>query len=184
MPYLTGFRKDEMRKGDYSKVAGDLNYALTTVIIQYLVRKKLRYQTLNDIVAALLLATDEFQERVRQPLQFFPGIVQDAIYTVLFAFIEIWKKKELLYRRWEEPETPHELRHVFTMLIYRYLADNGVSDQTVCDVRGALDLANKEFCRRIVYPYEDRAIIKNGDVYPESLLSQVRPISESTRDSQ
>lgn len=44
--------------------AGDLNYAFTILAIDYIRRKGLNYQNLNDIVGAFEGAKAEFQRRV------------------------------------------------------------------------------------------------------------------------
>jgi len=41
---------------------------------------------------------------------------------------------------------------------------------TFNDIIGALDSAKMEFYRRIVANYEDKAIIRNGDIYDEKDL--------------
>ena len=51
------------------ETSGELNYALTMTIKNYLAYKKLSYQTCNDIVGALENAKDEFQRRVQHPYE-------------------------------------------------------------------------------------------------------------------
>ena len=73
-------------------------------------------------------------------------------------------------RRRELGETPvprdaGELNYMITMLIRRYAIWEKLSYQRINDVVGALENAKLEFYRRLVGPYEETAIIKNGDVY-------------------
>ena len=49
--------------------SGELNWALTEVIIGYLTKHGLRYRTCNDIVGALDNAKDEFQRLVQHPYE-------------------------------------------------------------------------------------------------------------------
>lgn len=66
------------------------------------------------------------------------------------------------------PSNAGELNYCFTELIIRFLALEGVNYQKINDVIGALEGAKLEFYRRVAVKYEDRKIIENGDVYPES----------------
>ncbi len=70
---------------------------------------------------------------------------------------EIFKKSIL--------KTPGELNFVFSGTIQDYLTTQGTSYQTINDIIGALEGAKLEFYRRVVAPYEDMKIKKNGDVY-------------------
>lgn len=63
-------------------------------------------------------------------------------------------------------DTTGELNYALTRVILDYLARNGLCYQTINDIRGALVCAGDEFNRRVVAPYEDQKIVKNGDVYP------------------
>jgi hypothetical protein len=58
-----------------------------------------------------------------------------------------------------------ELNYLFTIAITAYISNKGLSYQTINDIIGALDSAKLEFYRRVAVPYEDEAIIRNGDVY-------------------
>lgn len=62
MPYIP--ENDRPTAINYPMTAGELNYALTEVVLGYLNRKELSYQTINDIVGALEGAKAEFQRRV------------------------------------------------------------------------------------------------------------------------
>ena len=71
MPYI----KKESRRGifdpEYRTVSnsfitspGELNFAITSLIIEYVKNQGKNYQTINDIVGALECAKLEFQRRV------------------------------------------------------------------------------------------------------------------------
>jgi len=68
MPYI----KQEERIFNITALpenAGELNYAFTFIIREYLKSQPLKYQTLNDIVGALEGAKVEFQRRVVAPYE-------------------------------------------------------------------------------------------------------------------
>lgn len=71
------------------------------------------------------------------------------------------------YARAEEaPANAGELNFAITMLILRYLDQNGGRYQQINDIVGALEGAKLEFYRRVVSPYEDAKCAVNGDPYP------------------
>jgi len=78
-------------------------------------------------------------------------------------------KNRNIYRGFEDRDAG-QLNYMITTLIVDYLLDNGLSYRTINDVVGALDGARAEFYRRVAAPYEDKAIARNGDVYPEQFL--------------
>ena len=49
--------------------AGDLNYAFTKLAIDFLIKKGLSYQTINDISGAFTEAQREFERRVVAPYE-------------------------------------------------------------------------------------------------------------------
>lgn len=61
MPYLN--------ETDFNSPAGELNRAITKIIIKYLHDQKLRYQTINDVVGALDCAKQEFYRRIAVPYE-------------------------------------------------------------------------------------------------------------------
>ena len=64
-----------------------------------------------------------------------------------------------------EPSSPGELNYLFTSSAKYYVAEHGLSYQTINDVLGALEGAKLEFYRRVAVPYETQKIEENGDVY-------------------
>lgn len=62
---------------------GELNYAITMLVIEYLQREGLSYKTCNDIVGAMESAKMEFYRRVVSPYEnqkaFENGDVYDSI---------------------------------------------------------------------------------------------------------
>jgi len=58
-----------------------------------------------------------------------------------------------------------ELNFEITAILNDYLNARGLSYSTINDIVGALEGAKMEFYRRVAAPYEDGAIVRNGDVY-------------------
>jgi hypothetical protein len=61
-PVLEGSHK--RIESEYLNCAGDLNYAFTVLAIDYIKRKGLNYQNINDILGALDGASKEFYRRM------------------------------------------------------------------------------------------------------------------------
>lgn len=66
--------------------------------------------------------------------------------------------------------TGGDLNYRITRMIIEYVQKHGLNYDTIESVRGCLDGAKSEFDRRVAFPYEDRKIRENGDVYPSDLL--------------
>ncbi|MGH3997156.1 MAG: DUF6899 family protein [Pseudonocardiaceae bacterium] len=67
----------------------------------------------------------------------------------------------------DAPATEGELNFAITTLVDDYIRRHpaGLRYAVLNEVVGALECAKLELYRRIVGPYEDKAIAKNGDVY-------------------
>jgi hypothetical protein len=63
------------------------------------------------------------------------------------------------------PQKAGDLNYQLTRLLLWYLKAHGTSYQTINDCVGALENCKAEFYRRVVVPYEDQAISRNGDIY-------------------
>ena len=62
------------------------------------------------------------------------------------------------------------LNYAISSLLVHYILQHGKSYQSLSDCIAACDDAKEEFRRRVMNPYEDRAIERNGDTYPEEVL--------------
>jgi len=71
-------------------------------------------------------------------------------------------------RRGLDPETAGELNYAFTELAIQYIARKKLSYQTLNDIVGALENCKLEMTRRVTNDYEDKAISRNGDCYPQN----------------
>lgn len=70
MPHIKYDQKMELAKLQRGPLnAGELNYELTCVVLTYLMKHKLCYQTINDIAGALTQALAVFNERVTHPYE-------------------------------------------------------------------------------------------------------------------
>ena len=63
------------------------------------------------------------------------------------------------------PMTAGELNYVITTKALEYLHNTELNYQTLNDIIGAFEGAKLEFYERVVRPYEESAIQRNGDVY-------------------
>lgn len=75
-------------------------------------------------------------------------------------------------RKWYAPDAPIPAReypgilnYQVTVLVDRFIEQNGLSYTTVNAAIGALECAKLELYRRLAAPYEDQKINENGDVY-------------------
>lgn len=69
MPYVDQGAQEAIHAGIIPTNAGELNFAITKLIIQYVKQRGLRYQQINDVVGALEGAKLEFVNRVVNPYE-------------------------------------------------------------------------------------------------------------------
>jgi DNA polymerase III delta prime subunit len=75
MPYIKKERRkalwgDSIKDRDDTMLnAGELNFRLTELIIEYIQKHGLSYQTLNDITGAMLECNAEFRRRIVVPYE-------------------------------------------------------------------------------------------------------------------
>ncbi len=69
MPYISQERRQLMELGTLPSNAGDLNYAITCLVLDYFQEQGGRYQQINDILGALEGAKLEFYRRVAAPYE-------------------------------------------------------------------------------------------------------------------
>ena len=69
MPYIKQERRDAIASGDAPKDAGELNFALTSIVDKYLQNKGLRYAHINEVVGALECAKLELYRRIAIPYE-------------------------------------------------------------------------------------------------------------------
>lgn len=71
MPYIPEHRRTFLHSegAEAAKTSGELNYLISDLLVKYLDKHKLSYQTCNDIVGALDNAKAEFKRRVQDPYE-------------------------------------------------------------------------------------------------------------------
>ena len=70
MPYITIEARARIDAGGAPETAGELNYAITRIVDEYLVRRgAIRYAHLNEVVGALECAKLELYRRVAAPYE-------------------------------------------------------------------------------------------------------------------
>jgi hypothetical protein len=69
MPYIKFEDRKQVDVYQEPNTAGDLNYYFTTIVDDYLQRKGLNYQNLNDCIGALEGAKLELYRRVAAPYE-------------------------------------------------------------------------------------------------------------------
>lgn len=70
MPYIKKERQDELCSATATiETAGELNFLLTSLVIDYIQRKGLNYQHINDVKGALQGCLAEFDRRVTNPYE-------------------------------------------------------------------------------------------------------------------
>ena len=69
MPYITRAQRDLLATGIPPSHPGELNYAITKMLVQYIDNHGLSYHVINDILGALEGAKLEFYRRVVVPYE-------------------------------------------------------------------------------------------------------------------
>jgi hypothetical protein len=70
MPYVNAEARERLDKGGKPSTAGELNYAITQLVDDYLVLKGgIRYAHLNEVIGALECAKLELYRRVAAPYE-------------------------------------------------------------------------------------------------------------------
>jgi len=90
MPYIKPERREDIHvnKGKISEIirmssirtAGELNFAITTLCIDYLDLKGLSYQNINEIIGVLECAKQEFYRKVAVPYEEEKELENGSIY--------------------------------------------------------------------------------------------------------
>lgn len=81
MPYIAKDDRLWVISGMQPRSAGELNFALTYRVLDYLEEHGISYQTINDIVGALEGCKAEFQRRVVAPYETEKAGVNGDVYT-------------------------------------------------------------------------------------------------------
>lgn len=86
MPYIDiDSRKKFAPKAEVANFAGELNYQISMLCQQYIVRHGLKYQNINDVLGALEGAKLEFYRRVAAPYEAIKADYNGDIYAGIGA---------------------------------------------------------------------------------------------------
>jgi len=70
MPYIKQKERKEIDESSKNiTTCGQLNYAITKLLHQYIKRHELNYNSINDVIGAIESAKAEFQRRVVTPYE-------------------------------------------------------------------------------------------------------------------
>lgn len=69
MPYIKETDRDRLDEGGNAQNAGELNYALTMLCLNYYEENGSRYQQINDVIGALEGCKLEFYRRLAAPYE-------------------------------------------------------------------------------------------------------------------
>ena len=83
MPYIEQELRNKIDMGAVRPCSpGELNYAFSNIISQYLLDMGLKYDTINDILGALEGAKLEFYRRIAVPYEEQKMIIQGDVYKL------------------------------------------------------------------------------------------------------
>ena len=70
MPYITAEARDRLEQGGRPETAGELNYAITRLVDEYLIQQGgIRYAHLNEVIGVLECAKLELYRRLAAPYE-------------------------------------------------------------------------------------------------------------------
>ena len=61
-------------------------------------------------------------------------------------------------------ECAGDLNYAITIILHSYLKKKGLKYSNCNELMGMMECCQNEFYRRVVAPYEDSCIVRNGDV--------------------
>lgn len=69
MPYIATEARERIAQGGAPSTAGELNYAITRLVDEYLAREGVGYRSLNEVVGVLECAKLELYRRIVAPYE-------------------------------------------------------------------------------------------------------------------
>lgn len=69
MPYIKLERRTELENGDRPQNAGELNFAITKILLRHWKHSAQNYEAINSIVGAVECAKAEFTRRITEPYE-------------------------------------------------------------------------------------------------------------------
>ncbi len=90
MPYIPQDARAPLLSGEaFPTTSGELNFLITSIILNYLLEKGVGYETMNSIVGALDQVKDEFQRRVVHPYEDSKKVENGDLYPTLAIVSEV-----------------------------------------------------------------------------------------------
>lgn len=90
-------------------------------------------------------------------------------------YISAARRGELEHFPRHRPETAGELNFVITEEVLAFIKSKGLNYQVLVEVEGVLGHVAKELYRRVATPYEESAILRNGDIDGFKNLERTKP---------
>lgn len=85
MPYVPQKRRNALREEGKANDAGELNYQITRLLVNYTQQHTLKYKTINDVMGALEGAKAEYYRRVAAPYEDEKIIENGDVYPWLLS---------------------------------------------------------------------------------------------------
>lgn len=85
MPYIDQTAREHLKNEMHPHTAGELNYAITLLLIDYVESHGLNYQTIADCLSATEGAKLEFYDRVARPYEDRKAALNGDLYRALEA---------------------------------------------------------------------------------------------------
>jgi hypothetical protein len=83
MPYITEPKRRNLARGSVPHDPGELTYALTATVIDYVDRQGLSFQTISDVIGSLAQTADEFRRRIVHPYEAAKAASNGDVYARL-----------------------------------------------------------------------------------------------------
>lgn len=83
MPYIPQGRRLELFEGGVVETAGELNFLLTSFVINYTISKGMSYATFNEVVGVLESAKLEYYRRMVAPYENIKAAENGDVYGLL-----------------------------------------------------------------------------------------------------
>jgi hypothetical protein len=69
MPYIDQARRAALARAEQPATAGELNYAITRMLLEYAAARGMSYATINEVVGVIECVKQEFYRRAAAPYE-------------------------------------------------------------------------------------------------------------------
>lgn len=80
MPYIDPKEREDLEKFSGAVTTGELNYEITTLVLEYVRKNGVAYSTFNDIAGAMVLALLEAYRRLVAPYEDTKRLANGDVY--------------------------------------------------------------------------------------------------------